>query len=178
MGSNTGVPGVLGSVSMPLHGRLGIEVELGQGPAAWGRQVAASTPQLGVLPGQGAMGGIPAFQATLRAAAPSSTAPPLSPELLWALPPSLPPAGPVPVVFISFSPQLFLFLSSLRHPGALCLCPSALVALASAPPSSLSVLAWSPWSPVSPGACAWVGMGVSLEKSLSAFTPAAGWLSW
>lgn len=115
-----------------------------------------------------------------RAAAPSSTAPPLSPELFVSASPSLPPAGPVPVVFISFSPQLFLFLSSLRHPGASLL---ACVPLPWWPPplgapSSLSVLAWSPCPRVPGSLCVGGDGGVSREESVGFFTPAAGWLSW
>ena len=71
------------------------------------------------------------------------------------------------MVFVSF-PSAALFLSSLRHPGASLL---ASVPLPWWPPplGAPSSLSWPGLHvPVSPGACVWVGMGVSLEKSLSA----------
>lgn len=61
---------------MPLHGRLGIEVELGQGSAAWGRQVAGiHAPGSGCYLGRERCWGIPAFQATLEGGGPFQHSP-------------------------------------------------------------------------------------------------------
>lgn len=158
-------------MSMPLHGRLGIKVELGAGPSSAGRADGRHPrPGLGVLPGQGAMLGHTCFPGHPGGRRPLPARPllcPLSslfPPLRLCRLPAL-----VPVVFISFPPQLSLFLSPLRHPGA------SLLASVPLPwwPRLLALQVLCPsWPglcvPVSPGACAWVGMGVSLEKSLSA----------
>ena len=158
-------------MSMPLHGRLGIKVELGAGPSSAGWAGGRHPhPGLGVLPGQGAMLGHTCFPGHPGGWRPlparpllcplSSLFPPLRLCRLPAL--SLWSSSPSPRSCLSFSPHFgtpeppFLPLS---------LCPGGLCLLA------LQVLCPS-WPglrvPVSPGACAWVGMGVSLEKSLSA----------
>ena len=169
-GSNTGCWGCSGSVSMPLHSRPEIKAELGAGPSSAGQAGSRHPhPGPGVLPGQGAMLGHACFPGQPgRAAAPSSMAllcPPSSlflPLCLCRLP-ALSPWS------LSPSPRrLSLFLSSLRHPGASLL---ASVPLPWWPPplGAPSSLSWPGLHvPVSPGACVWVAMGVSLEKSLSA----------
>lgn len=167
---------------MPLHGRLGIKVELGAGPSSAGRADGRHPrPGLGVLPGQGAMLGHTCFPGHPGGRRPLPARPllcPLSslfPPLRLCRLPAL-----VPVVFISFPPQLSLFLSPLRHPGASLL---ASVPLPWWPPpfgapSSLSVLAWSPCPRVPRSLCVGGDGGVSREESVGFFTPAAGWLSW
>lgn len=121
-------------MSMPLHGRLGIKVELGAGPSSAGRADGRHPrPGLGVLPGQGAMLGHTCFPGHPGGRRPLPARPllcPLSslfPPLRLCRLPAL-----VPVVFISFPPAAVSLSLPTSAPRSLppCLCPSALVASA------------------------------------------------
>ena len=169
-------------MSMPLHGRLGIKVELGAGPSSAGRADGRHPrPGLGVLPGQGAMLGHTCFPGHPGGRRPLPARPllcPLSslfPPLRLCRLPAL-----VPVVFISFPPAAVSLSLPTSAPRSLplCLCPSALVASPLGAPSSLSVLAWSPCPRVPGSLCVGGDGGVPREESVGFFTPAAGWLSW
>lgn len=130
-GSNTGCWGCSGSVSMPLHSRLGIKAELGAGPSSAGRAGSRHPhPGPGVLPGQGVMLGHACFPGQPgRAVAPSSTAllcPPSSlflPLCLCRLPALSPWSLSPSPRRLSFSPPF----GTLEPPSLpLSLCPGGL----------------------------------------------------